>query len=254
MSDYDQEMLELFYNNILSGKVRLEHLQDNQFGSSTRDVCIHSADGIDDTIYIFDKCEAKAINKLTLERLNNLITNENIPVIGRLIDFLAGKKIKYLAINYKGKHVDIDTFFNTFRDVLSKVTDEVYIRNLNFSQSHLKLIIEACSGVKTIVLSNCNIGSISDNFNIRNDLDYKIKTINLENFSDNRSKDKDLKTTNFTIFIEAIQTTNMKDNLKFFGIKDSFLNVKSVEKIMEAFASVSVKDLAVIKKVSNAFD
>ena len=46
----------------------------------------------------------------------------------------------------------------------------------------------------------------------------------------------------------------MKDNLKFFGIKDSFLNVKSVEKIMEAFASVSVKDLAVIKKVSNAFD
>lgn len=97
-----------------------------------------------------------------------------------------------------------------FGELLPKVTNQLYLKNLNTNSEGLKQIFERTAGTEEsdccqkIIFNDCNFGGLEDSFSLNQSLNYSFCELNF--FNSFKSK-----IDNYTTLMRALSKTNFKD-------------------------------------------
>jgi hypothetical protein len=140
------------------------------------------------------------------------------------------EKIKSLLMN--GNNSNISKIKSGLPDVLKRVNNQVIISSFKIDKSSLKMIIENCAQLQSLVFYFCEMPKVSRRWVLDSKIEYKIISLDLfgschKSWSDHLTEKK------LNKLVRQMALTNLKDSLKIVHTKEDWFSTKSLQPIFD---------------------
>ena len=196
-------------------------------------------------------------SKLRLPDLNGIRVDHISDADEDLASFLSNctsARLKLFNVNCKVNSltgIKSKFYVDAFSGAAAKTTKEVYFQCIDFRTEDLQTVVRAARNAERIVFCNCCV-HCSSGFDFGADLNYNTKLLSFQGWgytgSKYRTTDWKVDPSKFSLIVDAIGSSGLKDSLQWLSI--AYNPTLSTSKVQKELNAKSMSHISVVEELT----